>query len=131
MEDTTISEMTSKEPIDPPQIAMDTPTENNVPQIAIDVTSESKCTRCGRSNHALPKCYAKTDVLGNKLDTATATTTNNKKKLDITEKKYIRFQKNGKWITIPNKKYIGSKTKTDTSSDNYGLVSYISTCAIL
>jgi hypothetical protein len=107
-----------------------------------DKSVTQTCTRCGRSNHMLPKCYAKTDISGKKLDptsvissgkkldSPSSITSSKKQKVPNTNPKYIRFCKKGKWITIPNKNYV-SRTKSLPSTDNYGMLSYITQCTIL
>lgn len=87
---------------------------------------ETKCTRCGRDNHTVAKCYAKTDVSGKKLDTTTST----KGKLTKTNQKYIRIKRGDKWFSIPNKNYVTHKTYQQPSSD-YGMMNFITTCTIL
>jgi len=99
----------------------------------VKISDENKCIRCGRDSHTIQKCYAKTDTKGNKLDSGTKKTeikkSSNNKNLANADRKYIRFYKNGKWFSIPNKNYLPKKSYVPKSVDN-NATSYATYCTI-
>ena len=78
------------------------------------------CLKCGRKRHLVTKCYAKTDINGNKINQSnniSNSRTRVHKNANQSNNKYKKIYANGRWISIPNNKY-NPNSKSLTNEKN-------------